>query len=263
MKRIALAGLLLTLLSAFLLTPADPAVAEDAKGKVLNLIKPAGNGPFPAAVILHGCGGIHPNASDWQEFLKAHGFASVLVESFWQNMCNNMMAISMAGRVEDAYKGLRYLVELPFVDKNRVVVMGFSNGAVTVLSAMDRRLQRRLVAGHPKFRAGIALYPECSFFVGSRFAPLLILIGRDDNWTLASSCEKLLRKAEEERLDPLPKLIIYEGAHHGFDDPKAGGNLPNASNLNSPMGYGASAYYNGQVTERARADVLSFLKSVL
>ena len=53
------------------------------------LYRPDGPGPFPAVVMLHGCGGlmtrsgkIAANARFWAEYLRDHGYVALLVDSF-------------------------------------------------------------------------------------------------------------------------------------------------------------------------------------
>jgi hypothetical protein len=48
--------------------------------------KPDGAGPFPAVLLLHGCHGLVPivlrTSPDWASFLNAHGYATLIVDSF-------------------------------------------------------------------------------------------------------------------------------------------------------------------------------------
>src|SRR5262245_24930116 len=47
------------------------------------LLKPEGAGPFPAAVLMHGCAGIIPSIDGvWAERLRDWGYATLLVDSF-------------------------------------------------------------------------------------------------------------------------------------------------------------------------------------
>ncbi|QWG21814.1 hypothetical protein KMZ93_17685 [Bradyrhizobium sediminis] len=54
-------------------------------------------------------------------------------------------------------------------------------------------------------------------------APTLVLIGALDDWTLASACEAMAAGRSELGISRSPgdrslvQLIIYPGAHHGFD----------------------------------------------
>jgi dienelactone hydrolase len=69
------------------------------------------------------------------------------------------------------------------------------------------------------FHAAVAYYPGCeSSLRRARWrpaAPLLILIGAQDDWVPAAPCEQLAARAASQRW-PL-ETIVYPGAHHGFD----------------------------------------------
>ena len=45
--------------------------------------RPDGEGPFPAVVLLHTCGGLGPHvAVDWPRFLSGIGYVALAVDSF-------------------------------------------------------------------------------------------------------------------------------------------------------------------------------------
>src|SRR5207247_789901 len=46
------------------------------------LFKPDGSGPFPAVVLLHGCGGIRPHFVQWAGAIRDMGYVALLVDSF-------------------------------------------------------------------------------------------------------------------------------------------------------------------------------------
>ena len=46
------------------------------------LRKPGGPGPFPAVVLMHGCGGIQPGNEIWASDLTTWGYVTLLVDSF-------------------------------------------------------------------------------------------------------------------------------------------------------------------------------------
>ncbi|HME94921.1 MAG TPA: dienelactone hydrolase family protein [Methylomirabilota bacterium] len=175
------------------------------------LRKPNGDGPFPAVVLMHGCGGIQPGNESWASFLTEGGYVTLLVDSFGPRglteICTNFGRLGVSQRTLDAYGALDYLRSSPFVDRERVALMGWSHGGSVVLAAMWER-SRPPEGG---FRAGVALYPFCEHY--SRFyAPLLILIGGADDWTPAVRCEVVQGHATVE-------LEVYRGAPHSFDNP--------------------------------------------
>src|SRR2546430_12084399 len=45
------------------------------------ILKPDGDGPFPAVILMDGCGGVHAATRAWNQFFRDQGFVSVLVDS--------------------------------------------------------------------------------------------------------------------------------------------------------------------------------------
>lgn len=236
---------------------------NDVKTAQGTVVVPDGKGPFPAVVILHGCSGIRQNSNNWTRLLRDNGYASIVVDAFTprgvSEICTNLGRVQSYARVLDAYAALRYLGTRPDIAADRVGVMGFSNGAVATLGAASDLWQDRVTETPLRFRAVVALYPECLLFLNSTFpVPTAILIGDKDDWTLSSSCEKLV-KGLPATSHPVT-LKVYPGAHHGFDDPTANAHLPNAMNRNSPTGRGASSYGDRPSQLKAEQDTLEFLK---
>ena len=60
----------------------------------LQLYLPPGNGPFPAVLVMHGCGGINDNHRSWAGRLVGWGYAAVIVDSFGprnqRRVCENV-----------------------------------------------------------------------------------------------------------------------------------------------------------------------------
>ena len=191
------------------------------------LSKPKGAGPFPAVVLLHGCNGLSASYRSWARQFVRWGYVALLVDSFRprglkHGVCRLRFRkwVSKQLRAKDAYLGLKYLTTLSFVDVKRIGVMGWSNGGVATLAAVNKYISEWTVedAG-ANFSAAIAFYPECGIRYGGwsvtrrdrggrvgpvvstsgRFetlAPLLILIGDKDDWTPAKYCRQMLEKSK-------------------------------------------------------------------
>lgn len=183
------------------------------------LYRPTGDGPFPAVIALHGCGGRGPRASEDAAAAKvvALGYAMLIVDSFGPrgitNGCGYDYAFKPADRVADAYGALAWLARLPFIDPDRVAVVGYSQGAAVALSAVTPGGDEVLFDRH--FRAAIAYYPWCFAFSGVVSVPTLILIGELDDWTPAAACQKMMARRSGEGA-PL-RLVVFPGAYHGFN----------------------------------------------
>jgi dienelactone hydrolase len=258
----------------------------------MRLSRPAGDGPFPAVVILHDCSGLGPRSSGaprrWAEDLTKQGYVTIQPDSFTQRgrptgVCagHSRQRITFEDRRADAYAALVYLQSLTFVDPRRIAVMGGSHGGsstlATIVDSPDNH--RRANVG---FAAAVALYPACgrSFDgwsvtranepgrpitgysgVFKPMAPLLILIGELDDWTPADSCRRLAEAAQSAGY-PVD-LKVYPGAHHAFDSAAPIRYLAERININSPSGLGATTGGNAVAWADASQRIHAFLSQYL
>ncbi len=187
-----------------------------------HLGRPEGKGPFPAVILMHGCGGIRPPHFQWAGILNELGYVTLTIDSFRPRntlrVCNNFARVtSPPQRALDAYGGLSFLQSQAYVIPDRVGVIGWSHGGIAVLHAVNRSgVSARF---KQQFKAAATFYPWCmtdrSFEI-----PLLILIGESDNWTPAELCESLSDHSKN-AVSGIPlELVVYPNAHHSFDDPQ-------------------------------------------
>lgn len=195
------------------------------------LYRPAGPGPFPAVVALHGCGGLYDrdgalNArhADWAERLAAQGFLVLLPDSFGSRGLGPQCTTSSRGvrpgreRTADAFAAKAYLLGRPDVRPRAVSLLGWSNGGSTVLHTAAAGA-RDAFGGAP-FASAVAFYPGCRVPAERGWhdgVPLLILVGEADDWTGAEACRGLADAARA-RGEPV-SLTVYPGAYHDFDHP--------------------------------------------
>jgi len=187
------------------------------------LYMPDGAGPFPGMVVLHGCDGIGRHYRIWARRLRAWGYATILVDSFRPrgvaNVCDQGQRVPPEEQAADAFAAAAYLRALPQVQGGRIGVIGFSHGGWAVLKAVLSGFAASL-HGTP-FAAAVAFYPGCSAPVSPLVTDTLIMIGADDDWTPPARCERW-REAVPEAGHAL-QMIVYPGAVHGFDGPRARG----------------------------------------
>jgi dienelactone hydrolase len=189
------------------------------------LRRPAGNGRFPAVVLLHGCGG-DPEGLDrnWGARFQSWGYVSLTVDSFGpRGITNSCHSGEPTGRVFDPFGALQFLARQPFIDSFRVALVGFSEGGIVALDDIEPKRHRNLAT--PGFRAAIAFYPICAGS-GIVTVPTLVLNGELDDWSSAAACRKMVAQESDIGITrhkgasaPMT-LVILPGAHHKFDDPK-------------------------------------------
>ncbi len=256
------------------------------------LIKPEGNGPFPAIVMMHGCSGPGPRSSGalwrWAKELVPQGYVVLIPDSFTprglpKGICTGGAEGRVASgdvRAADAYGALAALRGLPFVDGKRVGLMGSSHGGRTTLAALVASAEdRALVAARREgFAAGLALYPRCDTRYGTwtvthrdgergpvtgyrgiyvQLAPLLILAGELDDWTPAEPCRMLVETGRAAG-HPL-EIKIYPGTHHAFDSSSPVRFVAERGNPGSPTGKGATTGGNPEAWADAKIQVRDFL----
>ena len=186
---------------------------------------PEGDGPFPAVVYLHGCGGLGKGTlKHFSELFTGWGYAVLAVDSFATRGIKEACDRPMPDRVADAWGALHYLSQLPFIDRHRIAVVGSSQGAIIALELLSKQDTKLFdIPDRLNFRAAVAFYPICSFASEQLTAPTLILIGELDDWASAKNCQQWfgLRKAG----GPPVKLVVYPGAYHDFDRPTVRGGM--------------------------------------
>ncbi|MDN4983532.1 dienelactone hydrolase family protein [Bradyrhizobium arachidis] len=193
------------------------------------LFKPEGEGPFPAVIALHGCGGLGSHADpvlpryrDWAERLLKAGNAVLLPDSYGsrelgpQCRVKEMHVKARRERVADIAASRAWLMKQKWVTRNRVSLMGWANGASALLWAVRPQAAARGAA--PDFRAAIAFYPDCRISAGlgwSTRVPTLVLIGANDDVSSPPACRQMVEGAYGR--SALARIVVYPGAFHDFD----------------------------------------------
>jgi dienelactone hydrolase len=217
------------------------------------LFKPAGAGPHPAIVLLHGRAGPYSSNVNadcklvarnvasrcgaatltkrhemWGEFWAARGVLALLPDSFGprgkghgfgrftHDDPERASVNEKTVRPLDAEGALAFLRARADVDPNRIFLQGWSNGGSTTLNVMIRQGAK---AG---FRAALAFYPGCGRLAllddaVSTTAPVAMFLAEDDEEVSPTICESVAGRS----IDAGTSLTVtfYPGATHDFDDP--------------------------------------------
>jgi len=238
------------------------------------IFRPTGKGPFPALVLMHGCGGMYTRSGNvtrsyihWLDLLAEAGYVALLVDSFnprgYPRICelDPRPIRESRERLQDAYAALKWLEQQEFVAKGGVGLLGWSNGATGTLYAMRATQPLR------GFRAAVAFYPGCRTLLQSTkpyavYAPTLVLAGEADDWTPAKYCVALTGIAKNQ--DSPLEIVTYPGAHHSFDRVNVPVRYrPNVRNLNKPDRRGATSGEHPEAREKAIKRTLEFFGQTL
>jgi dienelactone hydrolase len=256
-----------------------------------HVIKPDGDGPFPAVVIAHDCSGLGPKSSGsprrWARELVSHGYVVLLPDSFTprgfpDGVCMSNIrgreAVDYMQRAADALGALAALRRLPYVDGSRVGIMGGSHGGSTALMTLSAPTGGTLTEAKANgFAAGVALYPRCDAAYGEwsimrqggragpmsahfgtykPLAPLLILAGALDDWTPAEPCRQMVEKSKAAGY-PID-VVVYPNAHHAFDSGAPERFVAQRNNPSVPSGKGATTGGNPDAWADAKEQVARF-----
>jgi dienelactone hydrolase len=182
------------------------------------LFLPAGPVMAAAVVALHGCAGPWPKRDDgWARLLAGQGHAVLLPDSFGsrglQAECKQTehTASAYTARRADALAAAAWLQGQSFVPAGGILLIGWSDGGTTVLASLGPGLPSGLIRG------AVAFYPACARTARKadwqNEAPLLILMGAEDDWTPVAPCQALAAR------HPGIRLTLFPGAYHDFDVP--------------------------------------------
>ena len=193
------------------------------------LYKPDGGGPFPTVIALHGCGGLSghseavlPRYRDWAERLLKSGHAVLMPDSYGSRGIGPQCRVkerkvrARRERVEDVVAARQWLLQQPWVARDRISLIGWDNGASALLWAVRPQLSTR--GAGPDLRAAIAFYPDCRISAGlgwSARVPTLLLIGAKDDVSSPPACRAMIDGARGR--SALTRIVVYPGAYHQFD----------------------------------------------
>lgn len=208
------------------------------------VFKPAGPGPFPVALILHGCGGKTPFLETYAQVAVEAGWAAVVVDSFAPRGISPLRAkltvctgTTLHGlrRSGDVFAMLTWLEDQPWADARRVFLAGWSHGGWSIMDgyAIGANAARAtgIVDADPlKLRARVkgvllvypyAAYPSLtsSRGWGAQGPKVFSVIGGKDQVVGWKYPQKALDRLKQDGL--AVDTVFHPDATHAFDDDRA------------------------------------------
>lgn len=193
------------------------------------LMKPEGNGPFPAIVFTHQCRGLNPAMLAHAKEAVRRGYVALLTDSLGPRGVDTVCygprnGVHFLRGARDALQAAEHLRRLPYVDGERVMQAGFSWGAMMGLLVSGKTFLERQNLGRG-FTAVASIYPGCftittpvrtfEVFNPPIAQPLLVLMGSADTETPASDCVPKLQAAQQAGA-PIT-FHVYDKATHCWD----------------------------------------------
>jgi len=174
----------------------DPAWHQVAEKKI------RADAKAPAVLVMHGCAGIVRGPAQYRLFFMNRGYAVFEPDSFarpGRKPCNDD---ALDQRIEELGHALGQIRDLSWVDADRIVLMGISEGGAAVANWSE-----------PGVQAHIILADDCS---GERpgapdNTPVLAIVGGEDEYFGGNSC-KVTRTIKGSA------SIVIPGAPHGVSD---------------------------------------------
>jgi dienelactone hydrolase len=221
-------------------TAATPAIP-------IYLARPKGDGPFPAVLLLHGCGGFDGLLAVGADRLAARGFVALALDALGPHGMTTACEGNSDGDEAGAARAtLAWLRKQSYVAPDRLGVVGFSMGGDAALALIDTHG----TPAPPGLHAAVVYYPSCESRDGLTDVPLTIFNGSADKVAPPQVCEAMTRKAEAAG-KPVT-ITTYRDATHGFDVPGPDRDF-----------FGTTVHYDPDASLDAARQTLNFLTHYL
>jgi dienelactone hydrolase len=202
----------------------------EAQNVTGHLFLPPGDAKVPAILLVHGSGGLYKAMLEfWPKAFNAAGIAVLSMDSFGprgvKSTADDQSQVPFSADTADAFAALKLLATHPRIDPQRIAIMGFSRGGITVQrTAVERIIASQKLPDGLRFAAHIPVYSGGC--VGSfrlrvkpgvfSKAPQLWLHGNADDYTSLAPCEAYAKQIAEAGT-PV-EFVVIEGAGHKFDE---------------------------------------------
>lgn len=228
-------------------------VSFDSEGHKLlgRIYRPNKPGRFPAVAICHGYPGDNKNM-DLAEELALNGIVTLIF--YYRGAWGSEGNFSFRGLEPSTRDAVKFLLSQPFIDPDRVSLVGYSLGAVPVAKrlSVDPRLRKGVfispVGDLSRLAGSEAMETVVSIFlsmgegklkglsadllmsefpwvlenlnpletIGGARVPILVVAGSNDTMTPPEVCRALYEAAKGPK-----KWVLIEGADHSYSEHRA------------------------------------------
>jgi dienelactone hydrolase len=221
--------------------------SADWGAKVANaskVFKPSGPGPFPVALILHGCGGKTPFLEDYARVAVEAGYAAVVVDSFKPRGLSTLDAklfvctgVVLQGlkRSGDIFAMLTWLEGQSWADAHRVFLAGWSHGGWSIMDGYAIGVNAARATGvtdadplklRARVKGALLVYPYAAYPSltssrgwGASGPKVFSVIGGKDQVVGSKYPQRALDRLKHDGL--AVDTVVYPDATHAFDDNRA------------------------------------------
>jgi len=225
-------------------------LSADWGAKVANaskVFKPLGPGPFPVALILHGCGGKTPFLETYAEVAIQAGWAAVVVDSLKPRGMSTMdgkllvctgMTLQGLKRSGDIFAMLSWLESQPWADSERVFLAGWSHGGWSIMDGYAIGVNAARATGivdadplklRTRVKGALLVYPYAAYpsltssrgwgVQGSTGPKVFSVVGGKDQVVGWKYPRNALDRLKRDGL--AVDTAFYPDATHAFDDDRA------------------------------------------
>lgn len=145
-----------------------------------------------------------------------------MIDSFkprgWEDRRSVGWERATQAQLDDIVPAYEYLRQLPFVDADRIGILGFSMGGFDVLKVMESSKQNLKSYQNLSFKAAASFYGVCHRLEeGTKLrAVTKIFIGDSDDRSTTQDCVHLVNQSIDGKQNVF--IQIYSNALHGFDN---------------------------------------------
>ncbi len=150
-------------------------------------------GKQPLVVLMHGFSGVGGAADAYSKITKmlAGKKASTLIMKY-------RLSIDVPGRVVATFEGIKEAVKLPWIDSNRIYLVGLSTGGMQAIHSIVKTVHDPLNDGSFSIAGIMGVYPSCrvkfeeSETIGTK---VVLITGELDNETPPQQCIDFINEA--------------------------------------------------------------------